>query len=57
MGVAGVTVVKGMRMTGVTVFMRMGMSGHPHHSTRSMKGLQPFPALIRQYDTQSLVID
>jgi len=57
MGVAGVTVVKGMRMTGVTVFMRMGMSSHPHHSTRSMKGLQPFPALIRQYDTQSLVID
>ncbi len=57
MRVAGVTVVKRMRMTGVTVFMRMGMSGHPHHSTRSMKGLQPFRALIRQYDTQSLVID
>jgi hypothetical protein len=57
MRVAGVTVVKRMRVTRMTVVMRMGMSGHPHHSTRSTKGLQPFPELIRQYDTQSLVID
>jgi hypothetical protein len=55
--VTGMTVVVRMQMTGVAVFLRMGMSGHPHHSTRSTKGLQPFPELIRQYDTQSLVID
>ena len=62
MAMAGMTVVSmtlavGVRMSGVTVVVRMGMSGHRHHSTRSMKDAQPFPALIRQYDTQSLVID
>jgi hypothetical protein len=41
MRVAGVTVVKRMRVTRMTVVMRMGMSGHPHHSTRSTKGMHP----------------
>src|SRR5260370_23745941 len=47
--VSGVRVAGGMRMTGVTVIVRM--SGHPPYSTRSMAAVQPFRVLIRQYDT------
>jgi len=56
MSVAGVTVASmsvagGMRMTGVTLIVRMG--GHPPYSTRTMAAVQPFPVLIGQYDTSS----
>jgi hypothetical protein len=47
--VSGVRVAGGMRMTGVTVIVRM--SGHPLYSTRAMAAVQPFRVLIRQYDT------
>src|ERR1700730_1068790 len=47
--VAGVTVAEGMRMNSVTVVV--GMSGHPLYSTRTMAAVQPFPLLVRQYDT------
>jgi len=44
-------------MTGVIVVMIMGMSGHSPYSTRSMATVQPFPVLIRQYDTSPQRID
>jgi len=42
-------------MTGVTVIV--GMSGHPPYSTRAMAAVQPFPVLIRHYDTSTPRID
>jgi hypothetical protein len=51
----GVSVAGGMRMTGVTVVVRM--SGHPLYSTRTMAAVQPFPLLVRQYDTSPPRID
>jgi hypothetical protein len=53
--VTGVSVAGGMRMIGVTVIV--GMSGHPPYSTRTMAAAQPFPVLIRQYDTSPPRID
>jgi hypothetical protein len=52
---ASVSVAEGMRMTGVTVIV--GMSGHPLYSTRTMAAVQPFPLLVRQYDTSPPRID
>ena len=58
---AGVTVVVGMRMTGVIVVMVVvmirGMVGHQPYSTRSMAATQPYPVLIRHYDTLPPRID
>jgi hypothetical protein len=42
-------------MTGVSVIVQMG--GHRPYSTRTMAAVQPFPALIGQYDTSSPRID
>jgi hypothetical protein len=48
-------------MASVTVFVIMvmivGMGGHPPYSTRRLAAVQPFPALIGQYDTSLLRID
>ena len=55
MTMAGVAVE--VRIPGMTVFMFMKMGGHSHHSTRSMKGAQPFPVLITHYDTLTPRID
>ena len=57
MAVASVAMIMRVRMTGVIVVMIMGMSGHPTYSTRSMATVQPFPVLIRQYDTSPQRID
>jgi hypothetical protein len=49
MSVAGMIVAVRMRMTGLTVIVRMG--GHRPYSTRPMGPAQPFGVLIGQYDT------
>lgn len=46
---AGVVMIVVMRMASVIVAVRM--RAHPHHSTHSMDALQPYSALIRQFDT------
>src|SRR2546421_387029 len=53
--VAGVSVAGGTRMTRVTVVV--GMSGHPLYSTGTRAAGQPFPLLVRQYDTSPPRID
>ena len=57
MAVATVAMVVGMRKTGMTVVMIMGMFGHLLHSTRSMAAMQPLPVLITHYDTLPQRID
>ena len=61
MTMASVTVVVGMGMTGMTVvvimFMVVRMFTHRDHSTRSTAAAQPFPVLIRHYDTLGARID
>jgi hypothetical protein len=44
-----------VNVAGVTVVV--GMSGHAFYSTRTMAAVQPFPLLVRQYDTSPLRID
>ncbi len=51
MSVACVTMVLGMRITGVGVIVAVGMGGHADYSTRPMHASQPTPLLIGQFDT------
>jgi hypothetical protein len=57
MTVAGMAMGVGMRIAAVAMVMCVRMVGHQAYSTRGRAVVQPFRALIRQYDTLPPRID